>query len=255
MDAAWPAPDRQAVDGWVFRAADGVTQRANSIWPRRDPEGAAGFPGLLRGARSWYQSHRLPVIFQVMDGARTASLNAFLDTEGFTRQSETLVMTRGIWTAAASACAPGPGCFAELSPSPSAEWLQLWWSVDGRGGDPALATARGILEACPSLYALVRDSARRPAAVGRLAVPDGGTARWGGIYCMPTRPDARRRGYGSKVLQVLLEAGAGQKLDGYWLLVTAANRGAQQLYLQAGFAEASRYCYRQDPPRRALAGC
>ena len=39
MDAAWPAPDREESGGWVLRAADGVTQRANSIWPRSEPDG------------------------------------------------------------------------------------------------------------------------------------------------------------------------------------------------------------------------
>ena len=34
MDAAWPAPERSESDGWVLRAASGVTQRANSVWPR-----------------------------------------------------------------------------------------------------------------------------------------------------------------------------------------------------------------------------
>ncbi|WP_434738949.1 GNAT family N-acetyltransferase, cg3035/Rv0428c family [Pseudarthrobacter defluvii] len=34
MDAAWPALERHHAGGWIFRAAAGVTQRANSIWPR-----------------------------------------------------------------------------------------------------------------------------------------------------------------------------------------------------------------------------
>ncbi|MCU1434125.1 MAG: family acetyltransferase, partial [Pseudarthrobacter sp.] len=34
MDGAWPAPDRAESNGWVLRAASGVTQRANSVWPR-----------------------------------------------------------------------------------------------------------------------------------------------------------------------------------------------------------------------------
>ena len=34
MDAAWPAAEREESGGWVLRAASGVTQRANSVWPR-----------------------------------------------------------------------------------------------------------------------------------------------------------------------------------------------------------------------------
>jgi hypothetical protein len=72
----------------------------------------------------------------------------------------------------------------ELAEHPSAEWLELWWSVDGRGGAAALETAQAILTGCPSLYALVRDDGGRPAAVGRLALAGG----YGGLYCMATRP-------------------------------------------------------------------
>ncbi|WP_327077628.1 hypothetical protein [Pseudarthrobacter chlorophenolicus] len=53
MDAAWPAPERHVLGPWVLRAAEGVTQRANSIWPTQ-AHGAEGseLAGLLRDARS-----------------------------------------------------------------------------------------------------------------------------------------------------------------------------------------------------------
>lgn len=254
MDAAWLAPDRGDAGGWVLRAAAGVTQRANSIWPRRAPDGSPhDSPALLRAARAWYRSRRLPVIFQIFDNAGNQSLNAFLDAEGFTRQSETVIMVRD-----AGGNEPGTDAGVEITAEPSAEWLRLWWSVDGRGGDEALAIARAILEGCPALYALVRDDAGVPAAVGRLAVPpgpEGGPGDRGGLYCMATRSDVRRRGYGTRVLQALAGYGASQGLNGYWLLVTAANRGAQELYAKAGFREAGRYNYRQERPKRHLTGC
>lgn len=248
MDAAWPAPDRENVGSWVLRAADGVTQRANSIWPRPEPAGTDPAV-LLRQARAWYRSRRLPVIFQLMAGPAGTALHQFLDTEGFTRQSETLVMARGPWQAAA-----GPDPEVNIAAEPSAEWLRLWWQVDGRGGDAAMATARTILTGCPALYALVRDPGGQPAAVGRLALPAQHPG-WGGIYSMATHPDARRRGYASQVLEALLDAGAARGLDNYWLLVTAANTGAQQLYAAAGFVETGRYEYRQERPQRARTGC
>ena len=258
MDAAWPAPDRGEAGGWVLRAADGVTQRANSIWPRTAPAGRTHeSPALLREARTWYRSRRQPVIFQVFDNAHNEALNAFLDAEGFTRQSETLIMVRD-GDGEDGAETPAPGTGVELSAAPSAEWLHLWWSVDGRGGEDSRDTARGILEGCQALYALVRDDDGVPAAVGRLAIPaglPGGPGGWGGLYCMATRPDARRRGYGTRVLRALLRAGGEQGLDGYWLQVTAANRGAQELYAAAGFREEGRYFYRQERPKRHLTGC
>ncbi len=250
MDAAWPAAEREDA-GWVLRAAAGVTQRANSVWPRNEPgtDGPAR-QAALRQARLWYRSRRLPLIFQVAEDPRCAGLNALLDQEGFTRQSETLVLVRG----AEPARPAGPAdaeCGVEVTAEPTPEWLRLWWSVDGRGGDRELAIARGILTGCPALYALVRDDAGDPAAVGRLALVQGR----GGLYCMAARPDARRRGFGTRIAEALLRAGAARGLSGYWLLVTAANTGARSLYEQAGFIEAGRYAYRQDRPKRALTGC
>jgi GNAT superfamily N-acetyltransferase len=268
MDAAWPAPDREESGGWVLRAASGVTQRANSVWPR-EPEGDTHEQyGALRAARLWYRGRRLPLIFQVFDDPRSTGLNTVLDGEGFTRQSETLVMCRSNRAQAADQPAAGPAVTqpavaqrapaqpgVEISTAPSDEWLELWWSVDGRGGPAERETARSILAGCPSVYALVRSDDGVAAAVGRLAVPDGTAANgWGGLYCMATRPDARRRGHALRIMQALLDEGAARNLAGYWLLVTAAN-GAQQLYAKAGFQESGRYLYRQERPKRHLTGC
>ncbi|MET3811665.1 GNAT family N-acetyltransferase [Arthrobacter sp. UYEF3] len=252
MDAAWAAAEREESGGWVLRASSGVTQRANSVWVREPGEDPRRLLAAVREARLWYRARRQPLIFQVFEDPRHAPLNAVLDAEGFTRQSETLVLARegGMDFAAADVG-------VEMSAEPSPEWLQLWWSVDGRGDETALAVARGILAGCPSLYALVRDDDGVPAAVGRLALPvtDPGSPRRGGLYCMATRTDARREGYAGVVLRSLLGEGTRRGLAGYWLLVTAANTGAQELYVRAGFETAGRYLYRQERPKRHLTGC
>lgn len=253
MNAAWPALEQDYADGWVLRAAEGVTQRANSIWPRDTSGlGRGDLPALLRGARSWYSSRRLPVIFQLFEDAGVAALHGLLDAEGFTRQSETLVMTRSTMQVPAPAAKRGTRA-VELAPEPSEEWLGVWWQVDGRGGEDARAVAQQILEGCPAVYALVRDSDGLPAALGRLALPGG--SNLGGLYCMATLPEARRRGFAAAILDSLLEAGNQRDVAGFWLLVTAANHAAQELYAKAGFKEAGRYLYRQERPRRAPTGC
>ncbi|UKA60856.1 GNAT family N-acetyltransferase [Arthrobacter sp. FW306-2-2C-D06B] len=247
MDRAWPAPDREDTGGWVMRAAGGVTQRANSVWPR---EQASDHESAVRAATQWYRSRRLPLIFQAFDDERSAGLNAVLDAQRFTRQSETLIMVRpgGIHP-----YAPRDGWSndVEISEEPSEEWLRLWWSVDGRGGDAELEIARKILVSCPSVYALVRDDDGAPAAVGRLALVDGK----GGVYCMATAAGHRRRGFGQRVLDALLTAGSRRGVAEFWLLVMASNTGAQALYEGAGFTERGRYLYRQARPQRALSGC
>lgn len=260
MDKAWPALERESLDlegpdlgntgEWILRASDGVTQRANSVWPRNPDGGSKGNPDLARSVRAaaeWYRLRRLPLIFQVFDDSRSAALNTVLDAQRFTRQSETRIMVRGVDELPVSTS----GRHVDVADVPSDEWLRVWWSVDGRGGDAELSVAHKILLACPALYATVRDYDGVPAAVGRLALVDG----WGGIYSMATSAGHRRRGFGTRVLVALLNAGAERNLQGFWLLVTEANRGAQLLYTQAGFTDYGRYLYRQAPLRRASSGC
>ncbi|WP_420178211.1 GNAT family N-acetyltransferase [Paenarthrobacter sp. TA1.8] len=250
MDKAWPALEREKSGEWVLRASGGVTQRANSVWPSTSGGGPNGKPGITRGVRAaaeWYRHRRLPLIFQVFDDHRSAGLNAVLDEQRFTRQSATRIMVRGMDELPVSSS----GRNVELADEPSEEWLRVWWSVDGRGGSAELSVAHKILSGCPALYAMVRDDDGVPAAVGRLALVDG----WGGIYSMATSAGHRRRGYGTDVLTALLHAGTRQDLKGFWLLVTEANRGAQILYSQAGFAHSGSYLYRQAPLRRASSGC
>lgn len=246
MDAAWPATERQDTGEWVFRAASGVTQRANSVWVR---DTASNESAAMRDAVQWYRRNRLPVIYQIAEDQRDQrheSLHALLDAEGYTRQSETLVMHLD-----PVSNPPAAGTGVEVLPEPSEEWLQLWWSVDGRGGFDELAVAGRILTGCPARYALVMDDDGVPAAVGRLALAGG----YGGLYCMATRPDVRRRGYARRIINALLGEGRSHGVSGYWLMVTASNPAGQELYRQAGFTEAGRYVYRQERPKRHLTGC
>lgn len=245
MDAAWPALESSTADGWVLRSAGGVTQRANSIWPAAESSNPAAS---LRHAEEWYAGRRQPVIFQLTRRPDNAALEDFLDSRGYSRQSETIIMA----ATPSPADSPAPaGISVTLADTPSAEWLDLWWSVDGRGGEEAKQLARDILSGVPSLYATARNSAGQVVGTGRLSLVDG----WGGIYGMATHPDFRRQGVAGAVLAALMEHASVAGAERMWLMVTNANAGAQELYRRAGFAEMGRYHYRQAPLRRAPGGC
>lgn len=245
MDAAWPALESSTVDGWVLRSAGGVTQRANSIWPAAETTNEAAS---LRHAEDWYAQHRQPVIFQLTHRPENAALELFLDGRGYSRQSETIVMT----AESSLARSPAPsGTSVTLTDTASGEWLDLWWSVDGRGGDAEKQVAQAILSGAPSLYATARNSAGDVVGTGRLSLVDG----WGGIYGMATHPDFRRQGVAGAVLAALLEHASAVGVTNMWLMVTNANTGAQELYRRAGFSDVGCYHYRQAPLRRAPGAC
>ncbi|WP_104088398.1 GNAT family N-acetyltransferase [Arthrobacter sp. GMC3] len=249
MDLAWPALETSTAQGWLLRSAGSVTQRANSVWPQTCP---ADLSGALTEATNWYAARRQPVIFQLTHRPENAALEDFLDGHHYSRQSETIIMTAG----AGSRRQVDPEHRIVLDDAPSQEWLELWWSIDGRGGAPERAIARSIMLGAPSVYASAIDEQGRTVGTGRLALPgtDAGLG-WGGIYSMAVHPALRRQGVAASIVDALLAAGSDAARSDYWLMVTAANTGAQELYGRAGFAELGRYHYRQAPLRRAPSAC
>ena len=249
MDRAWPAVERSTSDGWALRSAGGVTQRANSIWPFSESHDAAV---ALRAAENWYAARRQPVIFQLTHRPENAPLEDFLDSRGYSRMSETIIMTAAPDQPDAAARArEHTGMRVDIRDAASQEWLDLWWRVDGRGGAAEKDTARRILSGAPSLYACARNDAGDVVGTGRLTMIDG----WAGVYAMAIHPHVRRQGVAAAVLAELQWQAAAAGASGLWLMVTAANTGAQALYAGAGFVEAGRYHYRQAPLRRALGAC
>ena len=247
MDRAWPATDVEECNGWILRSAGSVTQRANSVWPAQtadDPQAA------LSAATAWYAQRRQPIIFQLTHRDRNEALERLLDSRKFSRQSETLIMTAPVAKAHADANFPA-GITITLGNALSEGWVELWWSVDGRGGPAERDIAHTILAGAPAIYATAVSEDGSVVGTGRLATVEG----WGGLYSMAVRPDSRRQGIATAVMSALLDAGRAAGLQDFWLMVTAANTGAQGLYAAAGFAEVGRYHYRQAPLRRAPGAC
>jgi ribosomal protein S18 acetylase RimI-like enzyme len=225
----WPALSEVDIDGWVARVSGGVTQRANSVAPLAAP---ADVGAAVAAVERLYAAHGLPAIFQLGPAVCPPDLDAVLAGRGYACGSPTAIMA-----ASAAAVLPNlPGGPVEVAGDPSAEWLDMWWAVDGRGDAAALAVARRILTGGPARYGAVHDAAG-VAAVARLAL----VGEWGGLYCMAVRPDVRRRGLGSVLLRGLLESAGVARC---WLQVRADNPGARAFYARAGFAEAARYHYR-----------
>ncbi|MHA7305112.1 GNAT family N-acetyltransferase [Arthrobacter sp. TMN-49] len=246
MNAAWPAPEVVDGDAWVLRSAGSVTQRANSAWPRRPP---ADLDEALRLTAGWYAARRQPVIFQVTRRPENDSLERLLDRERYSRQSETLIMAAA--NNAAEAVPVPEGITLTVTDAPSDAWMELWWRIEGRGGAAAREVAHEILTGVPSLYASALNPDGAVVGTGRLTVVNG----WGGIYCMSVHPECRRQGVAAAIVRQLLDAARERGAAQSWLLVTAANTGAQALYERAGFRQMGRYHYRQAPLRRAPIAC
>lgn len=231
-DAGWPALERTSVAGWEARFASGVTKRANSAWPGGGSDDSADSRAEgVAAVERLYRARSLPPVFQLSDANRVDA--QLLIKRGYVVADETLVL--------AASVSPAPRLDAEVTvaDSPDDEWLAVWWSVDGRGEADELEVARRIMTGVPALYATLRAGGRAD-AVARLAL----VGAWGGLYCVATLPEHRRRGYGERVVRAVLAAGAERGVTDAWLQVLARNDAAVALYSSRfGFAEVGRYRY------------
>ena len=233
MRWGWPALEESRVDGWLARFSGGVTQRANSVLPLASP---SSVDAALSRVAAEYRARGLPVVFQLGPTVCPPDLDGRLAARGYGYGSPTVVMTAP--AAEVLARLPARPARVTVAADPDDRWLDLWWRVDGRGDEQALAVARRILTAGPARYATVSDEAGA-VAVARLAL----VGEWGGLYCVAVRPDARGRGWAGVVTRALVEDGVRH----CWLQVREENEPARALYRRAGFTDAARYHYRTQP--------
>ncbi|WP_235037125.1 N-acetyltransferase [Actinomadura sp. K4S16] len=221
---AWPAPSAQDIGGWLLRHAGGVTKRANSVLPLDDP---GDVHRAIERAEGFYTALGLPTVFSMDAQARPAGLDGVLEGRGYDLVDPTLAM-------ATELSGPYERDGVDIADAPSIEWLDLWWSVDGRY-DHQLPMAEKILTGVSAGYACADGL-----AVGR-GVPQG---EWLGIYAMAVAPEARRRGLGRRVLRALLGWGSEQGCERAYLVVVERNAPARALYEAEGFVRAAAYHYR-----------
>ena len=221
---AWPALEQVEVDGWLLRAAQGVTRRANSALPLSD-----ALP--VEQVVAFYRERDLPPVVQVSDQATDAALANL----GWVRDIAVEVMTAPLPEASSSAV---------VRAEPEQDWVDCWWTVDGRGGQAELDVALRMLGRipAPAAYASVVEHGRT-VAVGRAVAQEGLL----GVFSMAVRPEARRRGLARQLLHALSDWGRGHGAGTAYLQVFDGNTAARALYASAGFATAHHYHYRSLP--------
>jgi ribosomal protein S18 acetylase RimI-like enzyme len=231
---AWPPLHAETVDGWVHRAAGGVTGRANSVWPRAT--GTLAVDDKLARAEAFYAGHDLPLVLQLSVASEPAGLPDLLaDRAYYVRAAPRAVQLAHLDVVAAV----GDAGAVRVSPAADEQWFAVVAAVNrsfGAHGTTARALLAGVTQ--PSAYAvLTLDGA--PAAAGR-AVVDG---RWLGIFNMATLPAFRRRGAARAVLAALAEWGAAGGATTAYLQMEADNGAAPGLYDRAGFTTCYEYEY------------
>lgn len=200
----WPGTEQHWHRGWLLRAADGFTSRANSAVPLDMSCSVADLPGIV----DWYTERGLPPWLALPERllpVRAAGVK------------HTRVMVRDLDAVTAPAD-------VRLHREPDAQWLACY-----RREVPA-AVLTAVVDGA------VRFASVGDVAVGRGAVttaPDG--TRWLGIAAVRVAEPARRRGHARAVCAALQHWGAEAGAQRAYVQVLDGNRPAITLYTGLGF--------------------
>ncbi len=229
----WPPVHRTTLsNGWVLGDNEGVTWRANCVFPY----GALSDEIILQVEHE-YGSMGLPSAFKITQAA-PPHLDDVLEKRGYEKHMVTHVQTRPLRRDDSA------GLHTDLSISlgyaPSDNWLNKQ-AVDERYRGRGLKVLQGILGRIPGEKAFVDVSTGSGVIGVGLGVVH---KKWLGLFSIRVDQESRRRGIGGAISDVLLDWGLQKGAEHAFLQVEDDNRPAIELYRKRGFQTAYTYWYR-----------
>jgi GNAT superfamily N-acetyltransferase len=232
---AWPALQQVFFDGWVLRTAEGFSKRANSV--------NALYPSSIELAEKisycerYYGQRGLPALYRLTAASTPPHLDQFLAELNYRRFDPTLVMGREL---------PSDG--PDIAQRPRTDFVQLdceeWLAVHRQLKEINRTDQnqhQQILQAIPGARCLGVVIHREKAVACGLGVVEGDTM---GIFDLVTAQEARRQGFGTRLMQDLFAWGRNRGVLWAYLQVMEANAPARRLYGKLGFEECYSYWYR-----------
>jgi ribosomal protein S18 acetylase RimI-like enzyme len=246
-NAGWAAAEQEWLGGWLLRANDGWTQRANSALPLRTP--GRPMADMLAAVAQWYRARGLPPRICVPLPARQL-LDAFLADTPYREATETAT---GIWrpgpheTDVLTARLPGPMTQppdgrVEVSARPTPQWLAI-----ARGGTIPAAGAALLARHDRAAFVCVHAEDGHPAAAVRGVVDE----QWLGISSLEVDPRYRGAGNARRAMAAVTQWGAAVGATRAYLQVRADNTAVADWYERLGYHRHHRYRYWQQEGGRA----
>jgi GNAT superfamily N-acetyltransferase len=232
---AWPALEEIKHPGWLLRAANGLSRRANSANPLASHPG--NLDAVLPACESFFHARALSVILRLPSFVDPAIQQRALGLN-YRPEGETLVMHTPIASARAQ-----PHPTVEISATPTEEWFAAMSRLQDQSPEKYRSYRHVVgLISVPAGYALARD-AGRAVSVAYGAIHDGMLV----FESVVTDKDHRGKGHGRRMLAAIIAWGHAAGADGACLQVQADNRNAVALYTGLGFGPLYRYRYFREP--------
>jgi N-acetylglutamate synthase len=227
---AWPALETELISGWLWRYANGGSQRANSVSALEFSGGDLG--AAITEAERRYRERGAAPQFQISDICAPAALPGLLHQRGYGARDRCTTLIRPV-PGIAEVGAEIPGF--EIHNRATPEWTACYTSVitpDRR------RTAPSILARVPegAAFCAVRRGGQIVATA--LGVTHGGVTI---AECVATRAEVRGQGAAAAVMRGLAHWGAGQGARTIALQAVEHNAPAQALYRSLGYRLAGHY--------------
>ena len=223
----WPATENIENSGWLIRAADGVTKRANSILPLTASLEAGAlnnFEEKFAAAQVFYQNRNLPTIFQVA----LPTWQVLADKLHSIGAEETIRGNTMVADLSSAKQKVANNLEVRKSDQFSNEWLEL---------QPTPGIEK-ILSGCAATYlSIVKEG--KTVATCRIALAKG----WSSITRVYVHQDFRGQGLGKVIVAAALEASYEQGATKALLQVEASNAIAIGVYESLGFNFHHEYSY------------
>jgi len=227
---AWPALDVEVADGWLLRASDGFTKRANSVNALKAP--VTPLMNRIERATTFYRDRDLPLLIRVTPLCEPGLDDALNDLNFQSGGRSHVMVTNldGVQDENPSVILDGIATDA---------WRYGFLNASGLSQDRDDVLDRMLGQVAPrSIYASIGDQ-----AFGRAVVEAG----YVGLFSVAVSPDARRQGLAGRINSSLMAWGRSRGARRAYLQVEAHNEPAISLYRSVGFREAYSYHFRGLP--------
>jgi N-acetylglutamate synthase len=236
MVDGWPPVERAELGGWLLRAADGFTGRANSVLPLGDP----GVPlsAAVDYCESWYDARGLQRLFCLFGPEGFTVDDDPLGRELLARAYDSFKNTL-VLTASTGALPPEiphtSGARVHLDAMPSPAWWHAW--ADNEGTTPDVA--RSVLGGSPDQLFASLEVDGTLAGVARLSFAH----VWAGVSAVRVAPEHRRTGVAMQLMGALADESRARRIRSVYAQVAQTNSPSMRLFERLGFSVHHEYVY------------